>query len=263
MSETTLQASSYPFLGKVISVTGAGSGIGQATAQLLYARGATVALADINPSTLAETARALKEVPAQQGQLISTTVVDVTNEDDVFAWTKDIISTFGKLDGAANIPGGTGPLGPLATRTAANFDFTVNLNLRSVFNCMRAQLEQMQAGSSIVSVSTGLAIQANQNMSLYCSSKGAINSLTAAAARESGPKGIRVNAVAPGVIITPGSTGDGNLATIQPAIDVTPLGRAGQAVEVAKAIAFLLSSDACFVSGVILRCDGGYLSLNI
>jgi len=84
MPSTALQAPSYPFLGKVISVTGAGSGIAQATARLLYARGATVALADINPNALEGTAKLLREYPAQQGQLISTRVVDVTKEDDCF-----------------------------------------------------------------------------------------------------------------------------------------------------------------------------------
>lgn len=128
---------------------------------------------------------------------------------------------------------------------------------------MTSQLKHLGAGGSIVNISTGLAIQAVPMLSLYSTAKGGINSLTSAAAREAGPKQIRVNAVAPGVILTPGSTADGNIDTLQPAIDQTPLGRAGQATEVAKTIAFLLSTEASFISGVILRCDGGYLSLNI
>lgn len=132
-----------------------------------------------------------------------------------------------------------------------------------MFNCITSQLKHLGAGGGIVNISTGLAIQAVPMLSLYSTAKGDINSLTSAAARESGPKGIRVNAVAPGVILTPGSTADGNIDTLQPVIDQTPLGRAGQATEVANTIAFLLSPEASFISGVTPRCDGGYLSLNI
>lgn len=98
-------------------------------------------------------------------------------------------------------------------------------------------------------------------MSLYSAAKGGVNTLTTAVAREYGPKGIRVNAVAPGVVLTPGTL-KAPADFLQPLIATTPLGRGAQPIEVAKAISFLLSDEASNITGVILRCDGGFLSLS-
>lgn len=98
-------------------------------------------------------------------------------------------------------------------------------------------------------------------MSLYSAAKGGVNTLTTTVAREYGPKGIRVNAVAPGVVLTPGTLKAPD-DFLQPLIATTPLGRGAQPIEIAKAISFLLSDEASNITGVILRCDGGFLSLS-
>ena len=253
----------YPFLGKVASVTGAGSGIGRATAQALYARGATIALADINAAGLAETEKLLKGMSARKGQRVATRMVDVTKETEVTDWTDAIVSEYGRLDYAANVAGGPETPGPLLTKTTEQFDFATNLNFRGVFNCMVAQLNRMSAGSSMVNVSSGAGLQAPPNLSIYSAAKGAVNTITGGAARESGPNGTRINAVSPGAVLTPASMRPENEKFIKASMDVTPLRRAAQPIEIAKAIAFLLSEEASYISGVILRVDGGLLSLSI
>ena len=253
----------YPFLGKVATVTGASSGIGRATAQTLYARGATLALADINATGLAETEKLLKEMPSKEGQRVSSKPVDVTKEAQVNAWIENTISEFGQLDYAANVAGGPETPGPLVNKTTAQYDFATDLNLRGVFNCMVAQLRGMSAGSSIVNVSSGAGLQAGPGLSVYSAAKGAVNALTGGAARECGPDGIRVNAVAPEGVKTPGSMTPENQQFIKATVEVTPLKRVAEPIEIAKAIAFLLSEEASYVSGVVLRVDGGLMSLSV
>jgi NAD(P)-dependent dehydrogenase (short-subunit alcohol dehydrogenase family) len=253
--------SPYPFLGRVISVTGAGSGIGLATAKILFSRGATVALADINQQGLVEAEKALRRTPAQKGQQISAAIVDVSKQDAVRAWTDNIVSKFGRLDHAANVAGVAHSPAPLAELSTDTFDYSANVNFRSVFNCMHAQLPHLKPGSSIVNVSSAVSYQAAINMSLYSASKSAINALTNSGAREYGSKGIRVNAVAPGLIMTPPLRDPENAKYLKPTVDATPLGRLGEADEVGKAICFLMSDEASYISGVVLRIDGGFMSI--
>lgn len=252
----------YPFHGKVATVTGASSGIGRATAQALYARGATVALADINIAGLAETEKLLKEMPTKKGQHVAAKIVDVTKETEVTAWINSIVSEFGRLDYGANVAGGPETPGLLVNKTTAQFDFAMDLNFRGVFNCMVAQLNHMSAGCSIVNISSDVSLQAAPNLSVYSAAKGAVNNITSGAARECGPDGIRINAVSPGPINTPGAMTPVNKKFIMAAVDVTPLRRVGEPLEIAKAIAFLLSEEASYISGVVLRVDGGHLSLS-
>ena len=257
------QQDPYPFLGKVVVITGGGSGIGRATAQVLYARGATVALADINDGGLKETERLLKDIEAKKGQRVATKVVDVTKEAEVSAWVQSVVSEFNQLDLAANVAGGPERPGPIHAKTTQDYNFATDLNFRGVFNCVVAQLNNMKSGASIVNISSGAAVQPPQNICLYAAAKGAVNTFTGGAAKEYGPSGIRINAVAPGVVLTPGLMTPENQKYLKPSVDATPLGRAADPSEIAKAVAFLLSDEASYISGAILRVDGGMLSLNI
>lgn len=127
---------------------------------------------------------------------------------------------------------------------------------------MRQQLQHLSRGSSIVNVTAGAGLRPEEGISLYSAAKAGVNALSSAGAREYGPRGVRVNAVAPGVTLTPPVLLPANSQIVKSVVDSTPLGRAGQPEEVAKAIAFLLSDEASYISGVVLRCDGGYLSLS-
>ena len=188
-------------------------------------------------------------------------MVDVTKEDQVKSWTEGIISRFGRLDLAANIAGAAHQSTPLDEITRESFDFVVELNLRGVLNCMSEQLKHLHPGSSIVNVSSGSGLRAEPGLSVYSAAKSGVNTLTTAAAGEYGTKQIRVNAVAPGITPTPRILNSGHTAFIKPVADGTPLGRAGQPEEIARAIAFLLSEESSFISGVVLRVDGGYLNI--
>ncbi|KAK6378795.1 hypothetical protein LTS17_006498 [Exophiala oligosperma] len=252
----------YPLLGRTITVTGAGSGIGRATAQVLHALGANLALSDVNAGALSEIKDLLEKTPAQKGQRVVTAIVDVAKELEVAKWIDGIVADFGQLDHAANVAGTTHDPGPLSERTSQQFDPVVNVNFRGVFNCMRSQLQHLKAGSSIVNVSSDAGLLATVNMGIYSATKSAVNALTSAGAREFGKRGIRVNAVAPGLILTPALQNPSFEPFFAESIEATPLGRPGQPIEVAKAISFLLSDDASYVSGAILRIDGGFLSLS-
>ena len=157
-----LSLATRQFLGKVVSVTGAGSGIAQATARTLWARGASLALCDNNSAALNETEKLLKAEGATtaESQRILTSVVAISKPSEVAAWVDKIVSTFGRLDHAANVAGVIHLPGSLEDKSDDEFNFVANINLRGTFNCMREQLKQLGRGSSIVNVSSGSLLKA-------------------------------------------------------------------------------------------------------
>jgi NAD(P)-dependent dehydrogenase (short-subunit alcohol dehydrogenase family) len=184
--------------GKVIAITGAASGIGEATARTAAERGASLSLGDVNTEALDKLVRELKAAGAN----VIGVQLDVSKSSSVDDWISQTIDHFGKLDGAANVAGvASMPGGPilnsLIEMSDAHWDFIDRVNLTGLFYCVRAQMRVMESPSSIVNVSSISGINGYSGMGAYCASKHGVHGLTKVAAKEGGPTGFRVNIVAP------------------------------------------------------------------
>lgn len=183
---------------KVIAITGAASGIGRATSLECAKRGALLALSDRDETSLSGL---LEELKAQGASAI-TTVVDVTNSDQVDGWIKEVVEHFGRLDAAANIAGVIGQpggkvLANITEITNEHWSSILDINLTGLFYCLRAQLRVMQSGGSIMNVSSMAGVIGRPGIAAYSSSKHGVIGLTKSAAKEVGERGIRVNVLAP------------------------------------------------------------------
>ena len=190
------------FQGKVISITGAASGIGLATAKMLASRGAILSLGDMNESLLQSTA---EDITSAGGQAFATTL-DVRNRSAVESWIFETVKREGKLDGAVNLAGVVGKqigVANIEDIEDDDWDFVMDINLGGVLNCMRAEIKAMGEpkaggrGASIVNASSIAGIIGMPKNGAYIASKHAVVGLTRAAAKECGARGIRVNAIAP------------------------------------------------------------------
>ncbi len=242
-------------------VTGGAGGIGRATA-LAYAReGARVAVADLD-GTAAQ--RVADEVVAAGGQAFGL-AVDVSRGDQVAAMVAEVVARFGRLDIAFNNAAIDLEHEPLARASEETFDRLFAVNVKGVWLCMKHEIDQMLAqggGGAIVNTASIGGVGAAPRQPLYGATKHAVIGMTKSAAVEYGRKGIRVNAVCPGVIRT---------AMMERAIErdprrgqhiaqIHPIGRVGEAEDIARAVVFLSSADADFVLGHALAVDGGYLA---
>lgn len=245
------------FNDKVAFVTGAGSGIGRATAVAFAKAGAAVSAVDINETGLKETVATIEAF----GGKVLPVVCDVTNGESVKSALDETVRTFGRLDAAFNNAGIEQPAQPLSELSEDVWDRVIAVNLKSVFLCMKHQIAIMlrQGGGAIVNTASGAGVLAIRGQSSYCASKFGVVAATKVAALENADKGIRVNAVCPGIIDTPmiaRYTGDTEAGRAR-IIAQEPVGRMGRPEEIAGTVLWLCSDAGAFVTGHAMVVDGG------
>lgn len=248
-------------VGKAVMVTGGGSGIGRAAALVFAREGARVAIADVDVAG-GQDAAAQVRAGGSDAVFVATDVSDAAQVEAAVALT---VTRFGRLDGAFNNAGLPQAFTPLLDETEAMFERVMAVNVRGVWQCMRAQIRQMKAqggGGSIVNTASVAGLRGAGKMAIYSASKHAVIGLTKSAALEHARSGPRINAVCPGAIETPmlrGIVGD-NERIEKGYLAVQPIGRFGRPEEIAEAVAWLLSDAASMVTGVAMPVDGGMTS---
>ncbi len=258
---TDAPALDYGLRGKVALVTGAASGIGQATAGLFAAMGARVVASDVDVDRGVATVARLIEA----GHDARFLAADVTDDDGVAALVADAVDRCGRLDCAANCAGIGGGHGATRDYPADQWDTIIATNLRGTWLAMRREIDAMISqgdGGAIVNVASTLGVRGAALASPYSASKHGVLGLTQTAAIEYASAGIRVNAVCPGAIDTPmmDETFDRFPGFRESLIGFVPMGRLGRPAEVAQAIAWLSSPAASFVTGEALAVEGGLLA---
>ena len=240
------------FHNKVVIVTGGSRGIGLATVKAFLKEGAKVILTASSPATATKAVDALKaEFPNSQVEGISPSLTDLNAVREAF---RQVYETYGSIDVLVN-NAGVSEATPLESYTEETFDRVMDLNVKGVFTATRAATEFMKPGAVILSTSSMVSLTGQPSGFAYPASKFAVNGLTVSLARELGPKGIRVNAVAPGIIETDMMKAVPK-EVIEPMIARIPLKRMGRPEDIANAFLFLASEDASYITGVVLSVDG-------
>ena len=245
--------------GKVAVVTGAAMGIGRSSAELFAREGAAVVVADIDEEGGHGTVDRI-EAGGGQASFVRT---DVSDPAEVAAMVAHAVRTYGGLDCAHNNAGIAAPMAPLADYPDAGWDRTIAVMLTGVYHCMKAEIPLMleRGGGAIVNTASGVGLVAYPHQAAYTASKHGVIGLTKVAALDYGSQGIRVNAICPGTARTPMVD---RAVQRDPSIDahlkaLHPIGRIGEASEVAEAAVWLCTPAASFVLGVALPVDGGYV----
>jgi NAD(P)-dependent dehydrogenase (short-subunit alcohol dehydrogenase family) len=239
---------------KVI-VTGASSGIGRATAELFLSQGAAVTLAGRRKDALENAAK-------EAGEKAIVMAVDLSDQDQTEAFVREATNRMGGLDVLVNAAGIL-KSGSIEATSLALWDETMNINLRSVFHLMSLAVPHLEkTRGNIVNVSSVTGLRAFPGVLAYCVSKAAIDQLTRCVSLELAPKGIRVNAVNPGVVTTGlhragGMKDDAYSKFLEHSKSTHPLGRVGEPKEVASLIYYLASDLAGWITGATVSIDGG------
>lgn len=240
--------------GKVAVITGGNSGIGLATAKRLQYEGARVVIAGRSKKTLDEAVTAI-------GNGVVAIQADVASLADLDKLYKEVAEKLGKID-VLFVNAGVAKFAPLAETSESTFDEQFDINIKGAFFTIQKAVPLLNDGASIILNTSVADIKGNEGTSAYSATKAALRSIARTAAAELVGRGIRVNAVAPGPIVTPifGRTGLPKEAVDEFArqiIEKVPMKRFGQPEEVAATVAFLASEDASYITGVEINVDGG------
>jgi len=250
--------------GKIALVTGAGAGIGRATALTFAKEGARVFVSDVNAEGGEETAALIRKAGGEADFVRA----DISKTADVENLISAIDAKYGRLDCACNNAGIEGQIAPLVDQSDDNFDRIMATNAKGVFLCMRAEIRQMlkTGGGAIANISSVAGLVGFQGLTPYVASKHAVNGMTKNAALEYGKQGVRVNSVCPGGIDTRmldsvARQASGGTATSREFLGpMHPIGRIGTPDEIAEMIVWLCSSRASFVTGAVMPVDGGFVA---
>jgi NAD(P)-dependent dehydrogenase (short-subunit alcohol dehydrogenase family) len=247
--------------GRAALITGAGSGIGRATAELFSAEGAAVGVVDMSADAAEET---VAKITAAGGRALAL-VADVTSAEQVAAVVAQAASEFGRLDLLYN-NAGVDSRGSVAEATEEDWDRCFAVNVKGTFLCSKAAIPHLRdaGGGAIINQGSVAGLVAVPNFAAYCAAKGAVVSLTRSMAIDLAPQRIRVNAICPGTVFTPlmepmlRARGDGDLdAGLAKTLVKYPIGRLGTPEEIARVALFLSSDESSFMTGSIVTADGG------
>jgi NAD(P)-dependent dehydrogenase (short-subunit alcohol dehydrogenase family) len=247
-------------LNKVAIVTGGTSGIGRDTAVLFAQAGVKVVVAGRREAEGNETVEMIRAAGGD-GFFVKT---DVAIAAEVQALVRKTVEKFGRLDIAFNNAGIEGNLVPIVIQPEADWDRTIDINLKGTWLCLKYEIQQMlkqRSGGAIVNMASVAGLVGSAGFATYCASKHGVMGLTKSAALETARKGIRVNAVCPAVIETPMGERIFGGPEVKPyAIGLHPIGRFGKPMEVAEAVVWMCSDRASFMTGQSLVLDGGFLA---
>jgi len=248
------------FENKVALVTGAGSGLGLATAKAFAESGATVVLADWNEEAVQSAAKQL----SQRGHKALAIRCDVSEDVQVAAMVAQTVAAFGRLDVAFNNAGVQNILAETADTTPEDYDRVMGINLRGVWSCMKSELQQMrkQGSGAIVNCSSLGGLVGGAERGIYHAAKHGVIGFTKSAALEYATRGIRINAVCPGLIWTPMAdqmVAAGQGEALKQMEQSVPMRRVGRPEEIADAVLWLSSDAASYVTGQSISVDGGFI----